>query len=131
MRRTIMAAALLAACGGATVQQAPPPVAPEAGGADPSAYAAVAEVFAKKRPIVSQCYGTAVENRELTEDAKGRVKVGLRVLPSGQAENVHIVESSLGSKSVEDCVVKLVQRWTLPAPDKALDFIYTYEFANQ
>jgi outer membrane biosynthesis protein TonB len=79
---------------------------------------------------VSQCYGNAITNRELKEDAKGRIRLALHVLPGGRAEDVRVVETTLNSKAVEDCVVKLVQSWTLPSPDRPLDFLYTYELSN-
>jgi hypothetical protein len=132
MRAMILVFAVGAACGGAQTEQAAAPAAPAASGAaaDPAAYAALSDFFAKKRPYVSQCYGNAITNRELKEDAKGRIRLALRVLPSGQAQDVRVVETTLSSKPVEDCVVKLVQSWTLPAPDRPLDFLYTYEFSN-
>jgi len=132
MRAMILVFAVGTACGGAKSEQAAAPAAPAASGAaaDPAAYAAVSDFFTKKRPFVSQCYGDAITNRELKEDAKGRIRLALRVQPSGKAENVRVVETTLNSKPVEDCVVKLVQNWTLPAPDRPLDFLYTYEFSN-
>jgi TonB family protein len=134
MRRLWLLAAL-AACGGAGAGAPPAPVetaAPtaSAGGADPAAYSAVAATFARKRPLVSQCFGFAIENRELPESSRVRVRIALRVEPSGRPADVRIIESSQKSKTLEECVVTTVQKWTLPAPDKALDFIYTYEFSN-
>ena len=135
--RAFLVFALMAACGGAQSEQAVASSAPAPGpgvaasNADPAAYSALTEFFAKKRPIVSQCYGTAIENRELKEDAKGRVKLALTVMPSGQAKDVRVAETTLSSKPVEDCVVALVQKWTLPAPDRPIQFLYTYEFSNQ
>src|SRR5215813_6320943 len=132
MRAMILVFAVGTACGGAKSEQAAAPAAPAVSGAaaDPAAYAAVSDFFARKRPFVSQCYGDAITNRDLKEDAKGQIRLGLRVLTSGKAENVRVVETTLNSKPVEDCVVKLVQNWTLPAPDRPLDFLYTYEFSN-
>ena len=132
MRFLLLAPLVLAACGGAQKEQAAAPAAPAISGAaaDPAAYAAVSDFFAKKRPYVSQCYGNAITNRELKEDAKGRIRLALKVLPGGQAQDVRVVETTLNSKPVEDCVVKLVQGWTLPSPDRSIDFLYTYEFSN-
>ncbi len=132
MRSFLLVPLVLAACGGAETKQAAAPAAPapSAAAADPAAYAAVSEFFGKKRPYVSQCYGNAITNRELKEDAKGRIRLALHVLPGGRAEDVRVVETTLQSKPVEDCVVKLVQSWTLPSPDRPLDFLYTYEFSN-
>ena len=132
MTRWLVCAALVAACGGGAQKvEAPVPAAAAPSGADPEAYAAVAEVFGKKKPQVSQCYANAIENRELADSAKGRVKLALTVLPSGQAQNVRVAETTLNSKAVEDCVVAMVQKWPLPAPAQPLDFLFTYEFSNQ
>jgi TonB family protein len=131
MRRLLLLVAGLAACGGAKTESAAPVATAEVQkSTDPAAYAAVAEAFAKHRPNVSQCFANAVAQKELDDSPHGRVKLALTVLPSGRPENVRVAESSLNSKSVEDCVVATVQKWSLPAPAQPLDFLFTYEFSN-
>ena len=131
MRWLLWLLAGLAACGGAKTEPAAAPQAAEVQkSTDPAAYAAVAEAFAKKRPNVSQCFANAVASKELGENAKGRIRLALMVLPSGRPENVRVADSSLGSKTVEDCVVATVQKFTLPAPAQPLDFVFTYEFSS-
>jgi TonB family protein len=134
MRWLALSIVLGAGCGGAQTSSTAPPPAPPAvaeKSSDPAAYAAVADAFSRKRPNVSQCFANAVASKELSETAHGRVKLALTVLPSGQPDNVRVAESSLGSKTVEDCVVALVQKWSLPPPAQPLDFVFIYEFSNQ
>jgi TonB family protein len=135
MRWLALSIVLGAGCGGAQTSTSPVPqrsTAPAVSekSSDPAAYAAVADAFSRKRPNVSQCFANAVASKELSETAHGRVKLALTVLPSGQPDNVRVAESSLGSKTVEDCVVALVQKWSLPPPALPLDFVFTYEFSN-
>ena len=128
----VVAVVLVVACGGAPIApEAPPAAATAEKSTDPAAYAAVAEAFGRKRPNVSQCFANAVASKELSDTAKGRVKLALTVLPSGQPENVRVADSSLGSKTVDDCVVAMVQKWSLPAPAQPLDFVFIYEFSNE
>ena len=132
MRWLALSIVLGAGCGAAQTPPAPPPPAPAVAerSSDPAAYAAVADAFSRKRPNVSQCFANAVASKELSETAHGRVKLAMTVLPSGRPENVRVAESSMGSKTVEDCVVALVQKWSLPAPAQPLDFVFIYEFSN-
>jgi len=125
----ILALIALGACGGAEV--AAPPVktaASPAGAGDPEEYEAVRRTMTRKRPLVAMCYATAIENREIAPTAAGQVKLALAVLPSGAAEGVRVADSTLKAKGVEDCIVALVSRWTLPAPSQRLELTYTYEF---
>jgi hypothetical protein len=119
---------LLGACGGAHTAAPPPAAAPaQSGTASPEEYTAVQTFFAKKRAQVFTCYANAIENRELSDKASGRVKVALSVLPSGTAANVRVAETTLSSKPVEDCIAGMVSRWQLPAPSQRIEFVYTYE----
>ncbi len=123
----IIALLALSACGGAEVA-APPPAATPAPSAAPEEYAAVQSYLGHKRAQVFVCYANAVENREIADKAEGQVKLALAVLPSGAAENVRVAGSTLKAKTVEDCVVAMVSRWTLPAPSRRIELTYTYEF---
>jgi len=129
-------AAFILCVAAACAKSAPAPEEPAAAssgsgeGRDPAAYAAVADVFAHKRPIVRQCYGFAIENKEIADNQRVRVRLGLRVLPSGQPQDVHVVEATQRSKTLEDCLVSTVSKWTLPGSSQPLDFLYTYEFSN-
>jgi hypothetical protein len=118
---------LLGACAAAPVAATRPAVAPT--GADPADYAAVHDFLTRKRPQVVMCYATAVENREISDKAQGQVQLWLAVLPSGASEGTRVASSTLKSKSVEDCIVGLVGRWTFPAPRQRIELTYTYELA--
>jgi TonB family protein len=126
----VLALLALGACGGAEVA-APPPATAPAKTADPEEYAAVQQFMARKRPQVLMCYANAIENREISEKAKGRVKVSLAVLPSGTAADVQVADSTLKAKSVEDCIAAMVARWYFPTPSQRIELTYTYEFSTE
>lgn len=127
MRRALWLLCL--GCGGAqTVAPPPAPVVQAPAGEDPEAYAAVSAFFGKKRPHVSQCYANAKQNAQIPDKAKGFVALSLTVLPSGQAQDVKVSRTTLNAPAVEECIVGLVSKWTLPAPSSAIAFSYTYDF---
>jgi hypothetical protein len=133
MRRLVCAMGFWAACGGGAAERtsSTTAVTAEASTGDPAAYAAVAEVFTKKRPQVAQCLANAISNREEPENTSGRVKLALRVLPSGKAENVRVAETTFKAASVGECMAATVAKWSLPAPADAFDFVYVYEMTNK
>jgi hypothetical protein len=122
---------LVGACASAPPAAPPQAAAPAAapvGGEDPDAYAAVSEFFGKKRPHVSQCYANARQNAQIDDKARGFVALSMTVLPSGQAQDVKVSRTTLAAPAVEECIVGLVSRWTLPAPAQPIAFSFTYDF---
>jgi TonB family protein len=80
----------------------------------------IKRTFDSKRTMVSRCYVTGVEAGEIDRTAKGHITVGVTVTRDGKASNVRVLQSSLGSKAADDCVVGMVEGWTftdsLPKP---------------
>jgi len=126
----------MVACGGSKKEANDidelPPAEPEPASDDsfisPEKYDEINLEFKKKRTVVKRCYDRAVEEKKLSDKAKGSVTVGLSITPNGQPTKVHVDRSTLNNKAVENCVVETVQSWALPAPGDQCDFSFTYEF---
>lgn len=80
----------------------------------------IKSVFERKASIVSRCFVTGVEAGEIEKNAKGHITIGATIGTDGKASSVKALQSSLGSKAAEQCVVDLVKDWTftdsLPKP---------------
>ena len=85
-------------------------------------------LFDRKQPIVSRCFPRAVEAGELPEDAVGYVTVGLVITRSGQPTNVRVLETSLQSELLNECVTGRVSKWDFTTLPKDLEYSYTYQF---
>lgn len=88
----------------------------------------IQRTFNMKRPAVSRCYSTAVEEERLDRQAKGRITLSMTITPAGRPQNVRISETTLKSKVVEECVVETVSGWELPQPEAATEFSFSYDF---
>ena len=141
MVRILVCAAVLAAaaCGGGKKDASDPnevdelpPAEPEPVSDDsfiaPEKYDEINLEFKKKRSVVKRCYDRAVESQKLSEKAKGAITVGLTITPNGQPTKVHVAQSTLKNKQVEDCVVETIQSWELPPPGDVCEFSFKYEF---
>jgi len=106
------------------------------GGGDQGAFVSpekldeIQAVFTRRRPQASRCYKEAEEAGAITKDQAGRVTVELDVTAQGGAKNVHITETTLKVKSVEDCLVKLVGSWNFPPPGAQVKFSFSYTFEH-
>jgi outer membrane biosynthesis protein TonB len=82
----------------------------------------------RKRPIMSHCLAIAVDNKELPKNSRGRVTVDITIAPSGQASSIKVVNATLESKTLTDCVVHHIQEIQFPAIPKPFETSYTYAF---
>lgn len=83
-------------------------------------------VLDAKRVVMSRCLSDAQDNGQAGKNAKGTVTVSFVITPSGKATNVKVGKSTVGSKTVDDCVVAKVQAIAFPEVPKNLDWSYTY-----
>src|SRR3954464_11961453 len=85
---------------------------------DPSAITperqdAIERLFSRKAGDLQACWSEEYEknhNRKL----EGDVTVQLTVAPSGQANDVKVINSTLQNQDIESCVVKAVGSWSFP-----------------
>ena len=79
----------------------------------------------RKGMIVSHCLATAMENKEVSRGARGKIVLEI-VIAGTKASSVHIVKSDIDAKSVQDCVVKHVQSIGFPDMGAHYETSYTY-----
>lgn len=140
---TWTAAALLAACGGSK------PAAQNAGGGgggddgeavedegeDPSMVGVermdeIKTMLDRKRTAAAHCLSDTINHGKLDKNARGRMALSFVISPAGKATNVKVLEDSLESPDLEQCVIAKVQQidfGALPAP---LDWSYTFAFES-
>ena len=81
----------------------------------------------RKRQIMAHCLATAVDNKELPKNARGKVTVEI-VITGGRANNVKVVRTSLESKTLSECVISHVKEIQFPDLPKPYETSYTYGF---
>jgi hypothetical protein len=123
-----------AACGGSDGARAEQP-GPAADDSDDRVamipehrFVEIQHTFDRRRPFVSRCFSTAIDEGELTDDDRGYVTVGLVITAQGRASNVRVLESNLDSASLHSCIIGQVSNWEFGALPRALDYSYSYQF---
>jgi TonB family protein len=63
----------------------------------------------------------------------GRVTVQFVVSGNGQVLSAVVAKSTLGSQTVENCIVEAVRRWTFPSPEDGgiVTVVYPFEFKSK
>jgi outer membrane biosynthesis protein TonB len=86
---------------------------PAGGGIDAEHHEAIERVLARKIPELQACWQ---EEYEKTKNRKleGNVSLMMVISPSGKASKVDILESTIKTPSIEQCVVAAVRSWSFP-----------------
>ena len=82
----------------------------------------------RKQLVVSRCLAFAVDNKELPKNSKGKVTLEIVISPAGKADSVKVVNSTLESKSLTDCVIGHVKEIEFPQIPQQYETSYTYAF---
>ena len=134
MRTTIVLGVLaLAGCGGAT-QEAPrentTPATDEGGEAKaipPEKFEEIDHFFkGKGADLQFACYNPAVDKTH--KKYEGAVTVAVTVEPGGKAADVKLVNSTIGSEDIEQCVLKEARSWDWPDVPAAAPYSGTVTF---
>jgi TonB family protein len=136
--RALVAAALIAGCGGKHAETTPAAGAGAAGGEPAQASGGVMvppekmdeinRSLERKRQIMAHCLATAVDNKELPRNARGKVTVEIVISPNGRAEDIKVVRASLESATLNECVINHVKEIQFPELPKPYETSYTYGF---
>ena len=84
--------------------------------------------LSRKREVMSRCLSSAVDNKELPKNARGKVTVEIVISPSGAADTVKIVRASLESKMLDDCIIGHIKEIAFPQLPRSFETSYTYGF---
>ncbi len=85
------------------------------------------DYFTKKGIQVSRCYQEEVQRRG-DRSFVGKVTVKLRIGKDGKASKVEILETTLKSPPVEQCIIDNITNWSLPELPNAIMWTWTFEF---
>ena len=84
------------------------------------------QLLSRKQMIVSRCLSTAVEAGEAPKGTHAKITLSIRISPSGHADQVEVLKSTLDNKSVQGCVKHHVEEITFPTLPKVYDTSHTY-----
>jgi hypothetical protein len=137
---------LAAACGGGKKDSTTPDEAAGAGGRDyrgeesedpcqggmcpPETLDAIQRALDNKRRAAARCLADAVNQGKVSKNAHGHVALSFKITPAGKAENITVVQSSIKSPEVEQCVIGEVEQIAFENVPTTLDWAYTFAFES-
>ena len=90
----------------------------------------IRQVVEDHREVIEDCYRRAT--RRDAVPVRGRLDIHLRILASGDAEDVRVVENQTGSEELGACLVGVMQSWKYPAPGSdSMDFVWPFTFQGR
>ena len=115
--------------GGGEAQAGPTGQGGDGGGAvPPDTIDEINRQLSRKREVMSRCLSSAVDNKELPKNARGKVTVEIVISPSGTADSVKIVRANLESKILDDCIIGHIKEIAFPQLPRSFETSYTYGF---
>jgi len=136
--RAVLVAGVLAGCGGGKHADTTPPGGSTTGGEQaehqggeqvpPEKMDEINRDLERKRPVMSRCLGIAVDNKELPKNSKGKVTLEIVISPSGKADSVKVVRTTLESKTLNECLINHVKEIAFPELPKPYETSFTYGF---
>ncbi len=138
MRNLLPLLLAVAACGGGNKQVTPDNPGPIEGDhvemhndnamVPPEKMDEIRKDLDRKQVVVSRCLAEAVDNKELPKNSKGKVTLEIVIAPGGKAQSVKVVNATLESKSLNDCVIGHVKEIEFPQLPQSYETSYTYAF---
>lgn len=135
--RALLASLLVAGCGGkhadttpsgGTASQAEQAASQDGEMVPPEKMDEVNRLLERKRAIMSRCFATAVDNKELPKNSSGQITLELVIAPGGKADMVKIVRATLESKTLNECVIRHIKDTQFPELPKPYETSFTYGF---
>jgi len=87
----------------------------------------LSDYFTKKGTYVARCYQKELERRG-DRSLVGKVTVKLRISADGRASNVEILQTTLNTPAVEQCIVEDIRTWSMPELPNPVMWTWTFEF---
>src|SRR5262245_47638363 len=78
----------------------------------------IVQLLNRKQMIISRCLSTAVESGEAPKGTHAKITLAIKIAPSGHAEQVDVIKSTIELKSVQGCVKKHVEEIAFPTLPK-------------
>ncbi len=137
MVKALMFVALLAACGGGKKAETTPveperqvETAPDQSGdmVPPETLEQITNMLARKERIMSRCLADAVDAKELPKNSRGKITLEIVIAPSGEPTTVKVIQASIESARLNECVIGHVKSIRFPELPKPYPTSYTYGF---
>jgi TonB family protein len=84
----------------------------------------------QKRTAAARCLSDAVNAGKVSKNAHGHVALSFKITPAGKAKDITVVQSSIKSPEVEQCVIGHVASIAFESPPIELDWSHTYAFES-
>ena len=101
--------------------------AAETGGIAPDKQAEIQLLLQQRNPSTLKCYNDVLAEKH-DRAFKGHVAVLITLEPTGKASDVSIVNSSLNSKEVHDCLIAKIKEFDFPEIEHPGSMQYVYHF---
>ncbi len=82
----------------------------------------------RKRQTASRCLTEAIDAGDADKNSRGKITLEFVIAASGKPRDISVVNATLKSKMVQDCVVELVGNMDFGALPRDLDWSYTFAF---
>jgi hypothetical protein len=100
------------------------------GGISPERQDAIERMFARKTAELQDCWAKEYDkthNRKL----EGDISISLEIQPSGSAQNVRILKSTINNPGIESCVQASVGNWSFPEGQTPVPYMRTVHLGAQ
>jgi hypothetical protein len=84
--------------------------------------------LARKQQIVSHCLASAIDSKEVPKNSHGKVTLEIVISQAGRADSVKVINATLESKSLNECVISHVKEIQFPTLSKSFETSYTFAF---
>jgi hypothetical protein len=137
LKQMVLCAVVVAACGGKKQPETTPDqprndvaVTPtgDQSMVPPETMDEIQRLFRRKGDAVSRCLSFAIDNKELPKNSHGKVTLGVTIGTGGKAGSIKVINATLESKSLTECVVHRVEEIQFPEVKKPYETTYTYAF---
>jgi len=140
VKNVVFAVVLVAACGGKKGDTTPKDNGGWLGGphqdapdmssqmVSPEKMDEIRRLLDRKSKVISRCLATAVDNKELPKNSRGKITLDITISPAGKADAVKIIKASLDSQSLHDCIIGHVKDIQFPDLPKPYPTSHTYAF---
>lgn len=88
----------------------------------------ITRMLDRKQRLVSRCLADAVDAQELPRNSRGKVTLEIVIATSGKPETVNVINSTLDSARLTECVIGHVKAIQFPELPKVYPTSYTYAF---
>ncbi len=99
-------------------------------GISPERQDAIERVFARKATELQDCW-TKEYDRSHNRKVEGDISVSLEIQPSGSAQNVRILKSTINNAGIESCVTASIGNWSFPEGQTSVPYMRTVHIGAQ